>query len=128
MASELDKLSEAATQGVWEELGAPGCVYAHTNTIQQSNPHNSPLACALVNAYRSGQLVPSSAIEEARREERERCAAAVEADFQRFTDAATNEHMYPNSCHYTGRAVQCRVAAETIRALPDPQDPKEAER
>ena len=56
--SDLRKLSDAATQGEWEELGSvQGCVYTSTSTVQQANPHNSPLACALVNAFRAGRLI-----------------------------------------------------------------------
>ena len=59
--SDLKALSDAATQGEWEELGSmPNCVYSTNSSIQQSNRHNSLLACALVNAYREGRLVETN--------------------------------------------------------------------
>ena len=67
MKHDLDALNKAATQGEWtgfsdiEELREehPGLVDPWTVT-------NERLACALVNAYRSGDLVPRVTGEEVR--------------------------------------------------------------
>jgi len=47
----------------------------------------------------------------------EAAADVVGADASRFNEAATKDIPYPNSCHYTGRAVQCDAAAKIVRAL-----------
>lgn len=67
MTNQLKQLSEAATQGEWQELGTTrGCVFVDGEKIQQANDFNSLFACILVNAYRAGELIPASELTEAR--------------------------------------------------------------
>lgn len=55
---KLAALSEASSSGEWESLGSvAGCVYLTDKLTQQGSSGNSPFACTLVNAYRSGDLI-----------------------------------------------------------------------
>lgn len=71
---ELERLSKAATQGVWEVetdyhgQPFPGIVYPESpyefadfsvGEVANENQANASLCVALVNAYRTGQLVPA---------------------------------------------------------------------
>lgn len=91
---DLKALSDAATQRKWwAGMGSLGeCFIAQDNRwwwkggkvadlnclpFEERAP-TAELICCLVNAYRSGDLVPAAAIEAARAEERERCAKIAE--------------------------------------------------
>ena len=54
----LEALSQKATQGEWETLSIDGACYIVTSSGENAGrDEDHILACALVNAYRTGQLV-----------------------------------------------------------------------
>lgn len=61
---ELERLSKAATQGVWREVGGDAILTGKDHALKTvgsltASPGDPAFVCALVNAYRARQVVPA---------------------------------------------------------------------